>query len=76
MDILSLLDEIQILARNGLNYSTDRYDRERYERLLEISTNTYSELLDLPEELIAERFHDELGHITPKIGADAAIFNR
>ena len=33
MDILPLLDELQIIARNGLHYSQNPYDRERYERL-------------------------------------------
>ena len=33
MDILSLLDEIQTIARNGLNFTPNPYDRERYERL-------------------------------------------
>jgi 8-oxo-dGTP pyrophosphatase MutT (NUDIX family) len=75
MDIFSILEEVQVIARNGLNYSTNLYDRERYERLLNLSTKTYSELLDLPLEDIRARLADELGHITPKVGADAAIFN-
>jgi len=75
MDIFSLLDEIQTLARTGLNYDTAPYDRERYERLLKLATQTYSELLDAPDAEIRTRFLDEMGHITPKVGADAAIFN-
>jgi len=76
MDIFSLLDELQSIARNGLFYATDTYDRERYERLLTLATQTYSELLGLPEATIRERFQQELGYITPKVGADAAIFNQ
>lgn len=75
MDIFSLLDSIQTIARNGLRYPTSEFDRERYERLLSLATKTYSELLSIPEELIKERFRDEIGHITPKVGTDAAIFN-
>ena len=48
MDIFSILEEVQIIARNGLNYSTNLYDRERYERLLNLAAQNYSELLDLP----------------------------
>lgn len=76
MDIYSLLDEIQTIARNGLNYCENGYDRERYERLLQLATRTYADLLDLPQEQIRARFDNELGYITPKVGADAAIFNR
>ena len=37
MDISELLEELQTIARNGLNYSQNVYDRERYERLLTLS---------------------------------------
>ena len=75
MDLIYLLEELQTIARNGLTYTRDVYDKERYERLLELSTQQYSEILDLSSESVRERFSTELGHITPKVGADAAIFN-
>ena len=75
MDILSLLEEIQITARNGLNYSENPYDLERYQHLLALAANTYSSLLTLPEDEILQRFAAEIGYITPKVGADAAIFD-
>jgi len=74
-DIFSLLDELQTIARNGLYYAANEYDRERYERLMKLATQTYRELLGIPEPALRERFAAELGYITPKIGADAAIFN-
>jgi ADP-ribose pyrophosphatase YjhB (NUDIX family) len=74
LDIYALLDELQTIARNGLHYTADVYDRERYERLLDISTQAYAELLEAPEKLVRERFLSELGYITPKVGANAAIF--
>ena len=45
MDIPALLEELQIIARNGLAYSPNVYDRERYERLLELTCNQYADLL-------------------------------
>ena len=76
MDIFSLLDTLQTIARNGLLYaSSNEFDKERYERLLEMATETYSELLAVPEGTIRERFLNEIGYITPKVGTDAAIFN-
>lgn len=75
MDVFALLDEIRTLARNGLHYTRDPYDRERYERLMQLAVRHYSDLTGLPSEAVAERFMREVGHITPKIGADAAIFN-
>lgn len=75
MDILPLLDELQIIARNGLNYAQNPYDRERYERLMDLTTRYYGEALDLPAADVRERLSKELGYVTPKVGADAAIFN-
>ena len=75
MDIFSLLDELRAIAQNGLRFTSGVYDHERYERLLELATQTYAELLQSPDETIRARFLSELGYITPKVGADAAIFN-
>ena len=75
MDIFALLNEIQAIARTGLHFTTGSYDRERYERLMEIAAQTYDELLELPGDVLKARFRVETGYITPKIGTDAAIFN-
>jgi ADP-ribose pyrophosphatase YjhB (NUDIX family) len=74
-DILPLLEKIQAIAKNGLTYAKDFYDRERYEKLLEL-VDEYSGLaFDLPATEVRERHARELGPITPKLGADAAIFD-
>jgi ADP-ribose pyrophosphatase YjhB (NUDIX family) len=76
MDVFSLLDQLRVIARNGLHYTRDGYDRERYERLMQLTTHAYAERLGLSEETLRARYMAELGHITPKVGADAAIFNQ
>jgi hypothetical protein len=75
MDIFPLLDELQTIARNGLNYAENPYDRERYTRLMELVSHYYEQTLDLPAEEVKRRFAAEVGYITPKVGADAAIFD-
>jgi ADP-ribose pyrophosphatase YjhB (NUDIX family) len=75
MDIISLLDELQALARTGLHFANNEYDRTRYERLLALATQSYADWLGLPVAAIQARFVQEVGCITPKVGADAAIFN-
>ena len=74
-DLLTLLEELQSIARTGLNYSTDPYARAHYTRLLEIAATQYSRALDLPPDEVRARLQGELGSITPKVGADAAIFD-
>jgi ADP-ribose pyrophosphatase YjhB (NUDIX family) len=75
MDIFSLLDALQTIARNGLLYASNEFDRERYENLMQLATQSYAEILAIPDEEIKKRFLNELGYITPKVGTDAAIFN-
>jgi ADP-ribose pyrophosphatase YjhB (NUDIX family) len=74
-DLFTLLDEIQTIARNGLLFADNLYDRERYEKLMSAAEREYSQALELPLDGMRERFQKELGYITPKLGADAAIFN-
>ncbi len=75
MNLLPLLDELRTIARNGLTYAQNEYDRQRYARLLELTSQEYADYLDLPAGLVKERLQAELGYITPKVGADAAIFD-
>ena len=75
LDILPLLDELRTMALNGLTYARDPYDRERYERLLDLTSRYYGQTLDLPPAAVRARLAAELGYITPKVGADAAIFD-
>jgi ADP-ribose pyrophosphatase YjhB (NUDIX family) len=75
MDVFTLLDELQTIARNGLAFAENPFDRERYERLAEMAAHSYAEQLDLTGAAVRERFRRELGYITPKVGADAAVFD-
>ncbi|HJU69077.1 MAG TPA: NUDIX hydrolase N-terminal domain-containing protein [Gemmatimonadaceae bacterium] len=74
-DLLTLLEELQSIARTGLNYSTDPYARAHYSRLLELAAMHYGQALDMPAAEVRARLQGELGSITPKVGADAAIFD-
>ena len=75
IDLLHVLDELAAIARTGLEYSTNPYDRERYERLLTIAVDGYSEALALPPAEIRARLARDLGYVTAKVGAEAAIFD-
>lgn len=75
MDIFTLLDGVRTIAQNGLHYAKDPFDRERYEHLMALTAQSYAELLAMPAEAIQAQFAKEIGYITPKVAADAAIFN-
>lgn len=70
-----MLDELRAIAQTGLHYATDPYDRERCTRLLDLATRGYSEALDLPEPEVRARLARDLGYVSAKVGADAAIFD-
>lgn len=75
MNLFTLLDELRIIGQNGLEYADNQYDRERYDRILELVTTYYGMSVDLPPSEVRERFAEEVGYVTPKLSAGAAIFN-
>jgi len=72
---LDFIDELRSIAQLGLNYSKNEHDLLRYNRLLEIASDSYSEFTGLSSVEIKGRFKKELGYITPKIGVNGAVFN-
>lgn len=75
MDLMRLLDELRILGQNGLRYADNPYDEERYDRILELASRYYGASLEMPSDEVRDRFSDELGHVTPKVGVEAGIFD-
>jgi ADP-ribose pyrophosphatase YjhB (NUDIX family) len=76
-DALGLLEKLQAIARLGLHYTKDVYDRGRYEQLLELVTAHYGVVLELPPKSVRARLETDLGKlsVTPVLGSDAAIFD-
>lgn len=74
-NLSKLLDELRSIAQLGLNYSKDEYDLERYRRLLDLSAQQYEANCGLSSGAIKERFQQELGYITPKVGVSASVFD-
>ncbi|MGC4043369.1 MAG: NUDIX hydrolase [Armatimonas sp.] len=67
--------ELQALAQTGLTFTRDPYDRERYERLRELSAEIFEAHTDAPRERITEIFSVQTGYATPKIDVRAAVFD-
>jgi ADP-ribose pyrophosphatase YjhB (NUDIX family) len=74
-NVLTFLDELRAIAQNGLEYAENPYDRERYDRLLTLASEGYSDLFDLPAGAVRERFAADVGHATAKVGGGAAVFD-
>lgn len=68
--------EIQSIGQIGLAYCKDKFDRERYERLRELSAEIMSEYTDIEIERVEGLFCNEEGYQTPKIDVRAVIFKK
>lgn len=66
--------ELQSIAQNGLAYSKDRFDIERFEQIRTIAGEMLSYQTDLPIEKVKALFCNEQGYQTPKLDTRAAIF--
>ena len=71
---LKLAIEVQSIAQAGLTYTESVYDKERYERLREISAEMIAENSNLPVEKVKDLFCNETGYQTPKMDTRGAIF--
>lgn len=65
---------LQSLAQNGLAYSKDVFDLERFEEIRQIAAEMLVTPSGLPIETVKELFCNESGYQTPKIDTRAAIF--
>ena len=74
MKWLEWVIELQSLAQAGLTYGKDVYDKERYERIREISAEMLAHKADISVEKVKELFCNETGYQTPKLDTRAAIF--
>ena len=73
--ILSFLEQVRAIAQTGLHYSSDLYDRDRYQRLFDLSLKEYSSLTGIKIDEIRSTFLKEIGRVSPKSAASGAIFN-
>lgn len=72
--LLNIISELQAIAQAGITFAKDKFDHERYNRLIEIGANLASLYSSRSLEEISEIFSEDIGYITPKVGIRAAIF--
>ncbi len=71
--LLSALNRLKSIALEGLRFTQNPYDIDRYNRLLDVTASGYAEILRIGDASILETFRAEIGVVTPKLGADAAV---
>ena len=71
---LSWAREIQALAQTGQTYALNHWQRERYQRLMEIAAEIVGTQANLPVESILESFKAQPGYATLKVDVRGAVF--
>lgn len=70
-DFQALLENLSAIGRNGLFYTRDSYDKERFQKILDLVEQAYFQIGDIQE--IASKQFEKLDFITPKVGVNLAI---
>jgi len=71
---LAWAKRLETLAQNGLTYSTNPYDTERYEDVRAIAAEMLAARTDADPAAIRDLFARERGHVTPKVDVRGAVF--
>jgi ADP-ribose pyrophosphatase YjhB (NUDIX family) len=71
---LEVIKRIQAIAQNGLAYSQNVYDIERYEELRGISVEIMADISETGVSAVKNLFAGETGYQTPKVDVRAVVF--
>ena len=74
MNVLDWARKIQAIAHNGLLYSQDSFDRERYQKLEELAESIVAAKLDLSLQEVKALWVPQNGYETPKVDVRGAVF--
>ena len=70
---LSWIQQLQAIAQNGLKYSKDKFDIDRFQQLRKITADMLASLSESPPEPIHDLFSSYEGTATPKIDVRAVV---
>lgn len=66
--------EIEAISQTGLHYAENEYDRQRYQRLMQLSAEIIAKHSEIAAEPMLKVFIAQLGYATPKVDVRAAVF--
>src|SRR3981189_3065061 len=73
--LLEWARELQAIAQNGLTFSRDPFDRERYTQLQELAADMLSRELEIPAVRARALWEGERGYATPKVDVRGGVFD-
>lgn len=72
--LYQIADELRATANLGLHYTSDPYDRERYEKILATAARILETIENRPADQILADYRRNLDYLMPLSGAGAAVF--
>jgi ADP-ribose pyrophosphatase YjhB (NUDIX family) len=72
--LIEWIRKVQAIAQNGLAFTSDPFDRERYQQLQELAESALHTELDVPLERARALWEGEHGYATPKVDVRGAVF--
>jgi ADP-ribose pyrophosphatase YjhB (NUDIX family) len=66
--------EIQALAQTGNQYALNEFQRQRYNRLIEIAAEMVDEHTSLGYPQVYKAFSSQIGYATPRVDVRGAVF--
>jgi ADP-ribose pyrophosphatase YjhB (NUDIX family) len=73
---LDMAKRMQAIAQSGLEYSDNKYDRDRYQQMRQLSLEIMQDFTDLKMEKLVGVFASEQGYQTPKVDVRGVVFRR
>jgi ADP-ribose pyrophosphatase YjhB (NUDIX family) len=73
-DLLQWVRKVQAIAQNGLAFTHDPFDHERYTQLAELAAQLLAEQLTLPVEAARALWSQDEGYATPKVDVRGGVF--
>ncbi|MBL7790573.1 MAG: NUDIX hydrolase N-terminal domain-containing protein [Chitinophagales bacterium] len=70
-DFLAFLENLSAISRNGLFYTKNSYDKDRYQKVLDLVELAYTQVGDIEKH--ASNQFKKIDFITPKVGVNIAI---
>jgi len=73
-NLLEWARQVQAIAQNGLAFTHDPFDRERYTQLTELVALLLARELEMPIDAARALWSDEHGYATPKVDVRGGVF--
>ena len=75
LSVLAWAREVQAIAHNGLLFTQDAFDRERYTKLQDLANSIIAAELDIPLGRARAFWDHDEGYVTPKVDVRGGVFD-